>query len=403
MSARTGPGALGGRAHPAVRAEGARRPLVASGPVRGGRPTRDDDRSRLHVEWDGEGRDVWFEVAGGPPPQPTGADATLAASLLPAMRWGRDLVVDGPVSAGLLTSAGTIQDVLLTWDRSLRPRHPWYRRVGVAATEDGGPGRDGTPAGRRGTAAFFTGGVDSFFTATRHREELDALVFVHGFDVALDAPHRAEVADRVAEAAAAVGLPLVEVVTNLRSLGDGAGIPWDDYHGAALATVAHVLADRFDRVLVPATHTYGHLEGLGSHPLLDPLWSGDAVRIEHDGAHATRADKVRAIAGERGARAHLRVCWENRGGAYNCGSCEKCVRTGVAVRVAGVEGRFPTVDPPSLATVAGARVTGRGADWHDLRGDLVRTGANPRLRRAIDVALARHQLGRWRWTRRLVP
>ena len=32
---------------------------------------------------------------------------------------------------------------------------------------------------------------------------------------------------------------------------------------------------------------------------------------------------------------HLRVCWENRDGSYNCGTCKKCLRTMIALRIAG--------------------------------------------------------------------
>lgn len=328
------------------------------------------------------------------------ADATLAALLLPAMRVGADLAIDGPVSTRMLEGARTIQDVFWTWDRTLRPTRPWYRRIEVTAEQSAAPAA--TTA--RGTASFFTGGVDSFHTALVHRDALDALIYVHGFDVPLgEARLRAEVSRRIGDAAATLELPLIEIETDLRALGDHAGVPWPDYHGAALATVALLLAPRFSRVLVPATHTYGHLEGLGSHPLVDPLWSTEEVAIVHDGADATRVDKLRMLAREGAAREHLRVCWENPGGAYNCGRCEKCVRTGAAIRVAGAEGRFPTVPPPSLRDVARARVTGRGSEWHDLRAELVRTEANPRLRRAVDLALARHQLSRWSWTGRFVP
>jgi hypothetical protein len=342
-----------------------------------------------------DGMGDWSLGVGLPPglESDDGAEALLALALLPAMRRGEPLEIDGPVSGRLLDGAEVVQDVLCTWDAALRPRDPWYRRVPVVAERRDrrryGPGR--------GTAAFFTGGVDSFFTAVRHRDQLSALVYVHGFDVGLDAgPLRAEVSRRLGDAAEGLGLPLVEVETDLRRLGNRSGVPWDDHHGAALAAVALLLAPHFGRVLVPATHTYAHLEGLGSHPLLDPLWSTEDVDVVHDGAHASRADKIRLLADVPGARRHLRPCWENPGGSYACGRCEKCVRTGVAVRLAGAEGRFATVRPPSLRDVAGVRVTGRGAEWQDLRADLVRTDANPRLLRAVDVALTRHQLRRWR-------
>ncbi|MEZ5181618.1 MAG: hypothetical protein R2702_07070 [Acidimicrobiales bacterium] len=328
---------------------------------------------------------------------PTTSDAALVAGLLPAMRRGEPLRIEGPVDAGLRARSDEVQAIFATWDRALRPRSRWYRRVAVEA----GATPTATPTTAPATAAFFTGGVDSFHTALRHRRDLDLLVYVHGFDVALDdLPLRRRVSAHLRAAADDLGIELLEVESDLQALGDAHGVGWPDYHGAALATIGHLLAPRVGRVLVPATHTYAHLEGLGSHPLVDRLWSSAAIEIVHDGADATRADKLRAIAEEPTARRHLRVCWENRDGAYNCGRCEKCVRTGVAVRVAGLEGAFPTIAAPSLAQVARARATGRGSPWSELRDELAVTGANPRLRAATDLVLARHQLARWAWTRR---
>lgn len=333
-----------------------------------------------------------------------GGDVALAALLLPAMRVAEPLRIAQPVSPRLLAAATVVQDVLLTWDRFLRPTDPWYHPVTIEADPATDRSAPASSTPRRSVACLFTGGVDSFHAAVRHRDRIDTLVYVHGFDVALDdAPLRREVSTRLRSAAEELGLPLLELESDLQVFGDRCWVGWPDYHGAAFGVLAHALAGRVDRLLVPATHTYAHLEGLGSHPLLDPLWSSEEVAVEHVDAASTRVDKVRVLAEVPAARRHLRVCWENRGGRYNCGDCEKCVRTGVAVRLAGVEGRFPTVPPPSLKAVGAVRVTGRGSPWHELRNELVAQGANPRLRRAIDVALARHQLGRWRLTRRLVP
>lgn len=345
------------------------------------------------------------EVRGPGLAEPHEGDAALVLALLPAMRRGEPLQIALPVDARLLDAVDVVQAIFTTWDRDLRPGARWYRRVPVDA-HPAPPTAPIVPAGappRRRTAAFFTGGVDSFHTAVAHRGELDLLVYVHGFDVALtDHRLRTEVSAHLRSAADDLGIELLELESDLQAFGDAHGVGWPDYHGAALAAVAHLLVDRVDRVLVPATHTYAHLEGLGSHPLVDPLWSSGRMEIVHHGADATRADKLRALAHEPAARRHLRVCWENRGGAYNCGRCEKCIRTGAAVRVAGVEGAFPTIGAPSLTDVARVRATGRGSPWRELRDELAHTGANPRLRAAMDVVLVRHQLRRWSWTRRWV-
>ncbi len=369
-------------------------------PMQMGVPVARDGAIWLDADTASGPRHAWFRV-----PEGTEAsldpEVSLIAGLLPALRLGEDLHLDAPVSPRLLAATSTIQDIFVTWDRTIHLDHRRFRHVDVTAPATRpAPVPPSAPAGR-GTACFFTGGVDSFHSVCRHRDSLNALVYVHGFDVPLDdAARRQVVSSRLRAAADHLGLPLLEVESDLEAFGSGAGVTWAEYHGAALAAVAMLLAPRFDRFLVPATHTYGHLEGLGSHPLLDPLWSTEAVEIVHDGADATRVDKLAVLADEPAAREHLRVCWRNADGRYNCGRCEKCVRTAVAARIAGVEGRFPTLGHPSLVEVAQVRATGRGSSWHDLHDELVRTGANPRLRRAIQAVLARHQLARWSLTKR---
>lgn len=315
------------------------------------------------------------------------ADWLVAVGLLVAMRRGLDLHVDGQVSPRLLSGVGRFQTIYRTWDRHKNVDGELFRTARVTTRTTAAPEhRTG------GTVAFFTGGVDSFHTAISHRDEIDALVYVHGFDVPLDRTWlRTRVRARLRAAADELGLPLVEVETDLRVLGDRAGLDWLDHHGSSLAAIGLLLAPIASRVLIPATHTYAELRPLGSHPMLDPLWSTEHTEIVHVGADVDRLTKIRTVADHPAARTHLRVCWENLDDAYNCGRCEKCVRTGVAVRLAGAEGRFTSLPAPSLARVAGVDVPGHGGHWQRYRDQLVREGTNPRLRRAIDVALARHR------------
>jgi hypothetical protein len=120
---------------------------------------------------------------------------------------------------------------------------------------------------------------------------------------------------------------------------------WEISHGSALASVAHLLSDQFDRICIPATHTYGDVIPWGSHPLLDPLWSSDQLDILYDGAEANRFQKCEVIAQYPKALDTLRVCWKNPGGDYNCGHCEKCTRTMLMLKAHGVLEKskaFPT-------------------------------------------------------------
>lgn len=75
----------------------------------------------------------------------------------------------------------------------------------------------------------------------------------------------------------------------------------------------------------PALYPYG------MHPDLDPLWSTDRLAVEHVGADATRLKKISFIAKYPIVLNTLRVCWRNPKNKYNCGECEKCLRTMVAL------------------------------------------------------------------------
>ena len=67
-----------------------------------------------------------------------------------------------------------------------------------------------------------------------------------------------------------------------------------------------------------------------------PTWSRpDFERVE-DGVGTKRVEKASIVAKCETALRYLHVCWENRGGAYNCGRCEKCLRTMVSLRILGV-------------------------------------------------------------------
>ena len=212
---------------------------------------------------------------------------------------------------------------------------------------------------RRGTACFFSGGVDSFYTVLTRRAELTHLIFVHGFDMPLDSDLREPAARVAREVAAAFGLELIEVETDVRHLIDRY-VSWELCHGAALASVGLLFQERLRRILIPSTHSYADLTAWGSHPLLDPLWSTELTEFVHDGAHATRVEKCFALADSEIALRHLRVCWENRDGRYNCGECEKCLRTMIGLEAAGVLERCLTLPYPIDTEAVAAMTLGGG-------------------------------------------
>lgn len=177
--------------------------------------------------------------------------------------------------------------------------------------------------------------MDSFYSVLRHQEAFTHLILVHGFDVPLRNNELAtQVRSELQAAAEGLGLPLLYVRTNVRELATAVGASWPlHYHGAALGGVAQLLAPHIRRAVIPSSIPLGPW---GSHIELDHYWSSSQVAVGHD-EDISRGKKVAEIATSSIAMDHLRVCWENRGGAYNCGTCPKCLitRTLLAITAPG--------------------------------------------------------------------
>lgn len=267
-------------------------------------------------------------------PLAASADAAFVAALPVAMGLASSLEVAAAPSPALLSNSRTIQALLSTWGPSLQ-------RLEVRSGPDG-PDVSAGEGGERGTAAFFTCGVDSFYTVLRRREEIDAVVYAHGLDLPRDDSKRELVSKAFQGAARELGLPAIELETDLRTFSDPV-CDWERiYTSAALATIGHLLSDRFERVLIPATHSYRDLHPTGSHPLLDPLYSGDRLRIEHVDA-VSRVAKLEYLVDSEPAMRSLRVCFQPDVEGLNCGRCAKCVRTMVGLRAIGAAGRCRTL------------------------------------------------------------
>ncbi|MEU1287746.1 hypothetical protein [Kitasatospora sp. NPDC005856] len=276
-----------------------------------------------------EGRHLYFTVRGGDRDWlPARGDAFLAALVMPAMALGEDLTVAAPVSARLLRSAQTAMEIYHAWWGTLRP-------VRFDAAEEAVP--EPSPDG---VGLFFTTGVDCFYSLFKdgsrrgrpgHRP---VTTLVHAnFDQHRGADYD-RLLSRVRHVAAESGCAAVVVETNVRAA-TAELVHWEEFHGAALAGVALALQGVLGRCLIAASDQYSRLPPLGSHPLLDHLWSTESLEIVHDGAEATRTDKIeRHLAASPLVWENLGVCWLSRP-AHNCGICEKCLRTMAAFDMAG--------------------------------------------------------------------
>jgi hypothetical protein len=338
----------------------------------------------------------YYTVERRPTDDDVSASPFVPPLLLLAAYRSRELIIDAPVAEALLDQLPAVLALWNQWD-------PRAERIDVRATPIR-PVRRASAA-----AAFFSGGVDSFYsvvaTDARYRSadprSIRFLVFCQGFDIPLDDRVRYEyVRAHLARAATDLGKELVSVRTNARDF--VRCLDWA-YHGygPCLGGLGLALGAMADTVYLPAGYAYQqfHAEGANaSHPFVDPLWSAEHVDIVHSGAEATRAQKIARLSGSPVALAHLRVCWQNVEGAYNCCRCEKCLRTMAELALCGVLDRMETFPRPLTAEVLGAlriphHLFAFWEEWLDRARD---AHVDARLCDAIDQVLARERLQRSR-------
>ena len=204
------------------------------------------------------------------------ADPWIAMFLWPAMKLGQGLHIEAPASPLLLESTRALMDIMSCWDASYRP-------VEVTAC-----GTCSDRAGGRAVASFFSGGVDSFYTAVKHTSvDAPARSAHHPPDLGegarrqtrrqclVDGGHGASV-----RIGGGTGMLLGRVRDETcREIIPGTFVPWGMYYGAVLAAIGLGLKGFWNTVLIPAAQSYADLYPGGSHP-------GDGPAVVHRiGAH----------------------------------------------------------------------------------------------------------------------
>lgn len=269
-------------------------------------------------------------------------EAVIAASLLSCMKEGSALQACGSVDRRLLSNLPQLQRIYATW----------MPELSLAGLETLKPADTPSTKAAGRTGAFFSGGVDSFYTLLQNLQEIDDLILIQGFDMDLE---KTDLFERTRKAAEEVcgklGKTLIVIRTDIKDFMLDCA-EWSFGHGLCLMTIAHLLRKRFSKIFVPASHTFSQLFPWGSHPLTDPLWSSEHLSIDHDGAEASRYQKVETISRSAVALDHLRVCYLNYDDAYNCCRCEKCIRTMISLKIAGALERARTFPLPLRMTDA---------------------------------------------------
>lgn len=279
------------------------------------------DSISARIEISGESHELSFRLHR---PRPVAAgDVWMPIALLIAMRLGHDLFIEDRVSRRLLAAVPTIQDILGTWYSAD------FSRIDVTAPSSA----RWRPRLRPQVVQAFTGGVDSYFTLLTGPGNGE-LLYLH--DLVHDIPAvRDRMREHLGAAAKSSGRTLREVEHHVRHVLDDYAEWAAHSHGAVIAAAAAAAAgSRSTDFLIPSTLSYNQLTPHGSHALLDPLWSGDRMRVVHHGATATRLLKIQRIASNSDALRFLRVCWRTQT-EVNCGRCEKCLRTMTSLELLG--------------------------------------------------------------------
>ncbi len=283
---------------------------------------------------------VWFEtdvvnkklLALGP-------EVFLPILLFMSMRFREDLVVEEPIRKDVHRILNKVTELVSSWTAT----DQWQKLYPVGIIS---PIVIGFPKykNKGGKAAFFSLGVDSFYTLKKTDSKLSTqlthLILVHGFDIALDNQKLFNITLKNAKIVASVtGKKLVVVRTNLKDIAQKAN-SWDQAHGTGLVAVSYFLSRGIEKVAINSEDAHVSNAPYGTNPQLDPLWSTKMVKIYSSGSGLKRSEKTRFIQDYTLAQKYLRVCFENPGGVYNCSRCQKCLRTMLQLDSFGVLDKF---------------------------------------------------------------
>ncbi len=260
----------------------------------------------------------------------------LLACALPAMRYGeKRIALDASISPEIKDGLINSMKCLINWQVKKRQIIEIEAPLETEVLFTDKPPRAG---------ALFSGGIDALAMvrdnhlnfASDHPRYIKDGILVYGVLQGENEfePNFQNVINAVSAMAEDAGIKLIQVYTNayahFRDLDPDFSFWRFEYHGSFLAAIAHAFATRLSVASIASTYDFANLEPWGSHPLLDPLYSTTSLQIRHENAALSRLEKTQLVGEWDIALKHLRVCNEKESyseGNYNCGNCEKCVRT----------------------------------------------------------------------------
>ena len=269
--------------------------------------------------------------------------AFIIASIFPALYFGESrLYIEEAICPKLRDGLNTAMRLLHHWWYS-----PNHKIVSIESKRIETVPTDRTPK----RAAFcFSGGVDSMATLYHNHTEypeshpgyLKDGLLVCGLEVQ-DVEQFQKVLKLIGTIAESSGLTFIPVYTNIIDLGpEDPKEYWrkfwlNEYMSASFAAIAHLFSKRWHSFGVNSSHDIPNIIPHGSNPLLTSCYSSWGLQIKEEGINFSRFEKVKMMANWGVALQNLRVCNKSRfyeEGMLNCGRCEKCIRTMLALEAA---------------------------------------------------------------------
>lgn len=248
-------------------------------------------------------------------------ETSLLLAALPAMQLNIPLVPTTSASQTFCKNLHSFSKIYSGWYSRYHPLQIELNKSKSATA---------VKSGRIGV--FFSGGVDSFYTFLKHQPEITDLIYVHGYDLKLeDNFRRTAISDMGKSIAEQTGTRFIEIETDCRDFLTKYGKWGAHVYGIALGIAGRALAGDIEKIFMASSFSLNEARPWGSHPETIPLLSDEKLQILYDGTEAKRMQKIQMIKDSQLVLDHLRVCWENKAGNYNCGTCEKCLRTMTAL------------------------------------------------------------------------
>lgn len=303
-----------------------------------------DDKSIMttDIEVDGEVRQVLSKVDReyGKFLSPERADYALSGLIAFAMRNKHDIVCEAPVTEELLFN---VREMLIP-SLVRNDAKNYHTKI----TADMAAPLDKLPFSKSGAGGVGTGiscGVDSFHVLAKHlnseyasRNLTHLTIFNNGSinqcyaKAGLDKVKRA-VFERAFKVAAELNIPIVQFESNFHKV-----FPQDHLRTHTFMDLFafyslqklwkvyyYASASPFEEFKLAGNS--GIANGFYDLLMLD-IFSIDKLRLYLEGAEGDRNDKVRVIADFPTAKKYLHVCTRQ---ATNCGLCDKCLRTQLAL------------------------------------------------------------------------